>query len=210
MGTRRFAILAAALLGLVGMGSAQAFRCGNALVDLYDEVEDVLQRCGEPSYRYIMEQELIFNIGDAIERGQVILVEEWLYNFGPNRLMLLLRFEDERLLEVTSRGYGIGPLARPAAVCSEPIVSVGATQGEVLLKCGQPDAIERTRESVKVRFNPLQRARTPLYTEEWIYDPGRSYLKRVLLFRNNRLQRVFTRTEAELEETIRFRSRADP
>ena len=35
-----------------------------------------------------------------------IAVEEWIYNFGPHRLMHLLRFENGYLVRMGTLGYG--------------------------------------------------------------------------------------------------------
>lgn len=161
-------------------------------MDRDDKMEEVLEACGPPFHQYILKQELIFDAG-AFERGRVLATSEWLYNFGPNRLMVLLYFEDERLVAIEHRGRGLSAHARPATVCGARVVHGGDTQGEVLLKCGEPDEIDQVRESVEVRINDFQRVRGPLYSEKWIYEGSGEFLVRVLLFRNNRLQRIFIR-----------------
>jgi hypothetical protein len=46
--------------------------------------------------------------GRGLEQEQVVPVnvEEWLYNFGPQYFMQLLRFENGRLVEIRNLGYG--------------------------------------------------------------------------------------------------------
>lgn len=46
--------------------------------------------------------ELLFADRSVVE----VKVEEWIYNFGPNRLMQLVRFEDGLVAEIDRLGYG--------------------------------------------------------------------------------------------------------
>lgn len=93
---------------------AHALRCGNALVAEGDHKTEVLRKCGDP-----------INVDIRFERRNVVdphhgshrpdydrvyptaEVEEWTYNFGPQRFMQLLRFENGILKEIRDldRGY---------------------------------------------------------------------------------------------------------
>jgi hypothetical protein len=87
----------------------QAMRCGHLLVLEGDYVFSVLQKCGPPQYRdERMEYRGIRLKGKGLEQEQFVpvRVEEWLYNFGPQYFMQLLRFENGRLIEIRNLDYG--------------------------------------------------------------------------------------------------------
>lgn len=116
--------LAAAGL-LAASPAALAFRCGNMLVSEGDPADKIRHYCGEPvsiqrrviyrsgitrpPYRYdvngvprALDDEVV-----AFDRSYVeVLVEEWTYNFGPRRLLQVVRFEDGVVVEISSNGYG--------------------------------------------------------------------------------------------------------
>jgi len=109
---------------------ALAFRCKGKLVMEGDPKAKVLRFCGEPvsvQQRTIYrggiprqdfdrrislgagdtevgesQQELLIHNRSIVE----VIVEEWTYNFGPHRLMRVVRFENGLVAEVTRLGYG--------------------------------------------------------------------------------------------------------
>ncbi|BBA33994.1 uncharacterized protein sS8_2040 [Methylocaldum marinum] len=69
----------------------------------------MLRKCGEPAFadsrielRYVKLQ------GTGMEIGQYVpvMIDEWTYDFGSNRFVQLLRFENSRLVGIESLGYG--------------------------------------------------------------------------------------------------------
>ena len=103
-------LLIAGLLSL-SPGPAYAFRCGKRLVLVGDSTFEVRRKCGEPVsleqrivYRVVSEQSL----DDTLEESVVIpvVIDEWIYNFGPKRFMQKLSFEDGILRGIESLGYG--------------------------------------------------------------------------------------------------------
>ena len=107
--------------------SSLALRCGNKLVSDGDPMIKVLKYCGEPAtvqQRSILraglprrvrpgdtpglrarDPELLINDRSYVE----VLIEEWTYNFGPNKLMRLIRFENGVVADVEQLGYGFNP-----------------------------------------------------------------------------------------------------
>ena len=102
--------------------SALALRCGNKLVSRGDPMAKVLKYCGEPvtvqqrsivrggiprskssvNDRYAFDDELLINRRSYVE----VLVDEWTYNFGPRKLMRIVRFENGLVAEVKELRYG--------------------------------------------------------------------------------------------------------
>lgn len=102
---------------------ALALRCGSKIVRHGDPQAKILDMCGEPAsiqtrniYRsgipatYIRsterhlrdDDELIVHTRSVVE----VVVEEWTYNFGPRKLMRVIRFENGFVTSVKRLGYG--------------------------------------------------------------------------------------------------------
>lgn len=102
------------LLALLACTPARAdsMRCGTRLVHDGDTRAEVIARCGEPTdveRRSIWRRPTYWHHGRAITLGTdfvEIPVELWLYNLGSSQLMRRLRFEDGRLVEIETLGYG--------------------------------------------------------------------------------------------------------
>lgn len=100
---------------------AHAFRCGNRIVIKNMHEAEVLRACGEPTtMRHVGRTLRSINI--PIERdlgggwttrhfpgygiAQEVMVTEYIYNFGPRKLMRRLLFEGGILVSIESLGYG--------------------------------------------------------------------------------------------------------
>ncbi len=124
IGTRHIsaAVIACALLVPT---TGHAFRCGNKLITEGMHRQEVIARCGEPAsveterivtphYHLVGEKRrryVLDSQGRYVTRGygpvqKEVLRQRYLYNFGPNRLMRELRFDDGRLVSITALGYG--------------------------------------------------------------------------------------------------------
>jgi hypothetical protein len=113
------AIMGKVLIGAVcvlvlHVGTAYALRCGTELVSKGDPKVEVARKCGDPAsieawtdYQVIPRQyghdKHFVTLGDIVVS---IAVEEWLYNFGPHRLIYWLRFENGHLIKIGTLGYG--------------------------------------------------------------------------------------------------------
>ena len=110
------------LLTLLVASPAHAFRCGNKIVieDMHEQ--QVLNACGEPTaVRHLGYAVRYVDLGSR--RGSLpglsvgrypgygryteeVVVTEFIYNFGPRKLMRRLIFEGNVLVEIESIGYG--------------------------------------------------------------------------------------------------------
>jgi len=107
--SRAVAMVVFLALGLGLAGSLYAFRCGNELVEKGDRKIEVLKKCGEPAS--VDEWEEIRAIpafrhrfpADGLEK---VKVEEWTYNFGPQRFLQIYRFENGEVEEMRFGDYG--------------------------------------------------------------------------------------------------------
>ena len=102
------------LLTLFLMEPAWALRCGNRIVVEGDYKFQVLRRCGEPDYKESrveyrstrLRGSSVLQPGIDVNQMVPILVEEWTYDFGPNRFVEVLYFEAGRVVGIRSLGYG--------------------------------------------------------------------------------------------------------
>ena len=90
---------------------AAALRCGNDLISTGDRTGEVRRLCGEPQQIDDREELRTWGVEDPrtglyTERTELVKSSEWLYDFGPRRLMRLLRFENGRLVEIDELGFG--------------------------------------------------------------------------------------------------------
>lgn len=112
--------LLASFLSLVAASPAFAFRCGTKLVTEGDTRSEVIAKCGDPveiDRRSIFRQPLYWIHGRPFHVGSGVVeipVEIWIYNFGPSKLMRQLRFEDGKVVEIETLGYGYHDNPRPS------------------------------------------------------------------------------------------------
>jgi hypothetical protein len=98
------------LLAFANCSYAQ-FRCGPYLVEIGEFKADVLDKCGPPAAQARFpgsHGHLYYDFGDTPQHNPEDqgYVEEWVYNFGPNRFKQYLRFENGQLQETRTLGYG--------------------------------------------------------------------------------------------------------
>ena len=117
----REALIAIVMLLLISQ-QALAFRCGSKLVIDGIEEQKVLDICGEPaSVRHLGYAVRPYDMssrrqtlpGLSVDRyptygrfSHEVLITEYIYNFGPRKLMRRLVFEDGILVTIETLGYG--------------------------------------------------------------------------------------------------------
>jgi Protein of unknown function (DUF2845) len=106
-------ILAAILASISWDASAQAMECGNKLITRGDSISKVATLCGNPAQvdrsSIIRSASAGWVNGQWVQSGGAQLeipVEIWLYNFGPDKLMQQIRFEDGRVVKIETLDFG--------------------------------------------------------------------------------------------------------
>ena len=105
-------LLATLAASLFLASPAFAFYCGTKLIHEGDSIGSVRAKCGEPEevqVRHVLRRPVYWHHGTPIFAGNDLTevpVETWIYNFGPNKLMRRLRFEDGELVDIETLGYG--------------------------------------------------------------------------------------------------------
>ena len=112
-------LLAAVLL--FGADPALAFRCGSKLVRDGMHEQQVIAACGEPTsirhlghtiraydYRFRLRNpgHTYYRMPGVGHFATEVIVTEFVYNFGPRKLMRRLIFEGNVLVEIETIGYG--------------------------------------------------------------------------------------------------------
>ena len=80
--------------------------CGGRLLSTGDTKSDVLIRCGEPFYKSSHLEELKERFEGAGVRTVTVTIEEWTYNFGPQRFMRIITFRNGTVIDVRTGNYG--------------------------------------------------------------------------------------------------------
>lgn len=99
------------MLLMVFAAGAQAFRCGTSLVLEGDHLVEVLNKCGEPDYeqRWVEDRIILRQPHPLLPYERVlgtVVVTIWIYNRGGREFIRELRFENGRLAEIDTLGYG--------------------------------------------------------------------------------------------------------
>lgn len=89
--------------------AADSLRCGNKLVGTGDSTYDVRVRCGEPAFttrRVEYRTAAGWLPGTSASHTVEVVIEEWTYDFGPQRFVQHLLFEQGRLIAVVAGHRG--------------------------------------------------------------------------------------------------------
>ena len=101
--------MAAVVACIPALGMAQSLRCDGKIISGGATRAEVAAFCGEPVQ---VDQKSAYYRPIASSTGNLpnpvieVQVEVWTYNFGPNRLMQRIRFEDGVVARIESLGYG--------------------------------------------------------------------------------------------------------
>lgn len=128
-------VLLLSFLGTMEPAQALAFRCDSFLIDVGMYKIEVLKKCGNPamsaqrverrrlgsgqyssnhippardlhSYMHSHSHSHSHRHRSDYEQEIETQIEEWVYNFGPQRFMQLLVFENGRLSKIQELGWG--------------------------------------------------------------------------------------------------------
>ena len=67
---------------------------------------EILHRCGEPAFKDSRQEERMTAADGRNSRLTIKRIDEWTYNFGPNKFLRILTFEDGRLVNVETGDRG--------------------------------------------------------------------------------------------------------
>jgi hypothetical protein len=103
--------------GAASVHAEAGMRCGTKLVGEGDSTYRVRQLCGEPvsavrrvelrSIRVPVARHPSGHGSAYAERTVEVVIDEWIYDFGPQKFVRHLTFEQDRLIQTVTSGYGI-------------------------------------------------------------------------------------------------------
>ncbi|RPI64025.1 MAG: DUF2845 domain-containing protein [Lysobacterales bacterium] len=108
MPSKTLRVAIAALFALAAAAPAHAFRCGSRIITTGDHADKILRYCGEPASVQVRVLQLPY-VRDWRPYPKIIeevVVEEWIFNRGPQQLMRSVRLENGFVTEIKSLGYG--------------------------------------------------------------------------------------------------------
>ena len=81
--------------------------CDSAEIQTGISQYEILQRCGEPAFKDTRQEEQLTSVDKNTNRLTTKRIDEWTYNFGPNKFLRILKFENGRLvgIETGDRGF---------------------------------------------------------------------------------------------------------
>jgi hypothetical protein len=80
--------------------------CGDRVISVGDTKTDILIKCGEPIYKNAHQEELRERFEESSVRTISVTVEEWTYNFGPQRFLRIITFRNGVVVDIRTGGYG--------------------------------------------------------------------------------------------------------
>ena len=164
------AVITVALLLLAG--TAWALPCKGLSVNTGDTEEDVAAKCGEA----MLKEQRIVKVEETDGGGEngstTTTIDEWTFDFGPDELMQSYRFENGKLVEIASIGYGRLPDATTDTCRNGELLAVGDSSRDVFLKCGEPLAKEPREDKVIETTSGSETCRTTVPVVEWTYRYG--------------------------------------
>jgi hypothetical protein len=85
---------------------AAAPGCGDRIISTGDTKADVLIKCGEPFNKTSRQEEFKDRVDGISGRSVFVTVEEWTYNFGPQRFLRIITFRNGTVVDIRTGGYG--------------------------------------------------------------------------------------------------------
>ena len=169
---KAFPALVLVAAALLIAGNAMGLPCNGQPVNVGDPKEEVATKCGEA----MLKEERSVKMEEVDKKGNrsvmATTIDEWAFDFGPGELMQLYRFENGKLAEIKSIGYG-RLHDDPADTCRNgELLAVGDSYLDAFVKCGEPIAKEKQASKVIEESSGDRKFRTTIPVAEWTYRYG--------------------------------------
>jgi len=82
------------------------WRCGTRAVGIGQTVDDVYERCGEPTTRTATTEFVTVRVSHDVSVTHAVPVETWTYDRGSNHFVRFLTFRDGILVDIDEGSYG--------------------------------------------------------------------------------------------------------
>jgi len=172
---------------------ALAFYCGNKLVSEGDSAAEVLLKCGKPTRKEVNWEKIIKGADTDREHRFDVTVEDWFYNFGPQRWLYKLTFRNGSLVHIETLGYGSRESEQGKDCDKGRRMAVGDSILEVLHKCGEPLYKDIRVDEIRKKSDHGTEHRVSIVIEEWTYNFGPLAWIYVVRFENGKVVDIETR-----------------
>lgn len=153
-------------------GNAVGLPCNGKAANIGDTIKQVAAKCGEA----IFKEHRTIKVEEVDEKGNksstVTNIDEWIYDSGHEELAQLFRFENSKLVKISSPGYGVVRDFSIDTCRNGEALSVGDTMAETYLKCGDPLSWEKLKDNVEDTEYGVVKRRTYIPVTEWTYRYG--------------------------------------
>lgn len=184
------------LILIVGMqlnaNAALGAPCQGKTVITGDTPEEVTAKCGEAAlkeHRVV----LIEETDRSGTRRITTTIDEWTYDFGPEELMPLYRFENGKLADSRIVGYGRLRDINQDTCRNGQLLAVGDSTVDAYIKCGEPLAREKQDDKSTETIEGETKRRTTVPVVEWTYRYGPNMPGYTLRFENGIVTDIRTR-----------------
>jgi hypothetical protein len=182
----RFLIMVPFLLLLFLSGNALGLPCKGQTVNIGETMNEVTAKCGEAAFKeqrtVTVEETTTEGTGGTTKTTTTI--DEWAYDFGPEELVQLYRFEKGILKDISSKGFGPTHDFSIDACRNGEALTVGDSTVETYVKCGEPIAKEKLKNKVSESDYGVIKRRTTVPVVEWTYRYGRDLPGYMITFEN--------------------------
>ena len=177
---------------LLFAGAAMGFPCKGETVNTGDTPEEVAKKCGEA----MLKGKRVVTVKET--EGKVTLstvtnIEEWIYNAGPTELMQSYRFENGKLVDIGSPGYGPVQDFSMDNCRNGEFLAVGDSSLDAYMKCGEPLGKEKRADKVNEAVEGDVKRQTIVSVVEWTYRYGPNAPGYTLRFENGLVTDIRTR-----------------
>jgi len=90
--------------------AASSMRCGTNVIKDGDIQAWVADKCGEPAYKNRYQKDIFVSDRLVDDRRvvvrNIIFVDEWTYNFGPRKFLYIVVFENGKVSDIRTEGFG--------------------------------------------------------------------------------------------------------
>jgi hypothetical protein len=160
--------------------------CDNGVVEMSDSKYEIIHKCGEATFIDFSKVTRVSKRSDEVVQ-KFVTVEDWLYNFGRHRFVILFTFENDKLIGLRRLGYGRSDGDNPDF---NKKVKIGDPTVRLLFLYGPPSyKEERVETSVVSRKDGITLPRQTTVAT-WTYNLGPNRFMRMYHFVNGRLRRI--------------------
>jgi hypothetical protein len=85
---------------------AGSWRCGSRLIGEGQTIDEVYDRCGEPTERVASTEFVTFHVRCDVDVTRTVPMEQWTYDRGPKQFIRYLVFRNGILIGIEEGSYG--------------------------------------------------------------------------------------------------------